>query len=489
MATGSGQDDGHGDARGLEHPQQGATTAANARFSDVVLVVCPNVTIRNRLRELDPAARRGQPLPHARPRAAAPDAATCGKGRVLVTNWHVFEPQAMQAGGVSREGHQGGRAASASGRPITIGAEDDDGAGEALPDAGGARRGRSPPGSLEVIERGARRAGQPAEGRTSSPSVTSRATPPWSTACSAARSAASRTSSSSTTRRTTPTASASRSRTTDEEELFGEEEEAEEFFKEATVWVDGLDRIHKLRGINFCVDLSATPYFLGRVGQDTNRPFPWVVSDFGLTDAIESGLVKIPQLAVRDTTGAEIPGYFNIWRWILPKLTPAERGGKKGAARSPRRSSSGPTRRSRCSAGSGRSCGSEWAKAKDEPRPPVFILVCKNTAIAKVVYEWLAREQAAERASRRPNIEGFRNADGRINTIRVDSKVVHETDTGAGRRATKSRWMRFTLDTVGKTRLAARPAGAAALPRGLRGAGEEARATRFIRPGATCAAS
>ena len=45
-----------------------------------------------------------------------------------------------------------------------------------------------------------------------------------------------------------------------------DDEEAEEFFKEATVWVDGLDRIHKLRGINFCVDLSATPYFLGARG-------------------------------------------------------------------------------------------------------------------------------------------------------------------------------------------------------------------------------
>jgi len=52
---------------------------------------------------------------------------------------------------------------------------------------------------------------------------------------------------------------------------------------------------------------------LGRV--ETNKPFPWVVSDFGLIDAIKAGLVKIPQLAVRDTTGAEIPGYFNIWQW------------------------------------------------------------------------------------------------------------------------------------------------------------------------------
>src|SRR5438445_1838248 len=117
----------------------------------------------------------------------------------------------------------------------------------------------------------------------------------------------------------------------DEADLYGEQEDVEEFFKEATVWVEGLDRIHKLRGINFCVDLSATPYFLGRVGQDTNKTFPWVVSDFGLTDAIESGLVKIPQLAVRDTTGSEIPGYFNIWRWILPQLTSSERGGQKAA--------------------------------------------------------------------------------------------------------------------------------------------------------------
>jgi hypothetical protein len=94
----------------------------------------------------------------------------------------------------------------------------------------------------------------------------------------------------------------------DQLEMFGDEDEAEDFFKEATVWIDGLDRIQKLRRINFCVDLSATPYFLSRVGQETNRPFPWVVSDFGLIDAIESGLTKIPQLAVRDTTGAPIPG-------------------------------------------------------------------------------------------------------------------------------------------------------------------------------------
>jgi hypothetical protein len=146
-------------------------------------------------------------------------------------------------------------------------------------------------------------------------------------------------------------------------------------------------------GINFCVDLSATPYFLGRVGQQTNRPFPWVVSDFSLMDAIESGLVKIPQLAIRDTTGAEIPGYFNIWRWILQpgRLTPAERGGKHAAPK-PEAVLKWAHTPIGMLAGLWEAEREQWLK-NGEPRPPVFILVCKNTALANVVYEWLANDQ------------------------------------------------------------------------------------------------
>src|SRR5439155_1702415 len=73
---------------------------SDGRFSDVVLVVCPNVTIRNRLRELDPelgeaSIYRTRDLvpPHLMPLLT--------QGRVLVTNWHVFEPQSVQTGGVS----------------------------------------------------------------------------------------------------------------------------------------------------------------------------------------------------------------------------------------------------------------------------------------------------------------------------------------------------------------------------------------------------
>jgi type III restriction enzyme len=234
----------------------------------------------------------------------------------------------------------------------------------------------------------------------------------------------------------------------DEAEVFGEEEEAEEFFKEATVWIEGLDKIQKLRGINFCVDLSATPYFLGRVGQATNRPFPWFVSDFGLIDAIEAGLVKIPQLAVRDNTGAAIPGYFNIWHWILPQLTPAERGGKRANPK--------PEAILKYAHHPIAMLGALWEKTREEwgqhrredRRPPVFILVCKNTQLANVVYDWLANDRGP--AGIPPvKIESFHN-NGVTNTILVHSKVVHETDAGQPQ-SDQTRWMRFTLDTVGKT--------------------------------------
>lgn len=228
-----------------------------------------------------------------------------------------------------------------------------------------------------------------------------------------------------------------------------EEEDADEFFKEATVWIDGLDRINKLRGINFCVDLSATPYFLGRVGQQTNRLFPWVVSDFSLMDAIESGLVKIPQLAIRDTTGAEIPGYFNIWRWILQpgRLTKAERGGTHSPVK-PEAVLKWAHHPIAMLAGLWEAEFKAW-KESGEPRPPVFILVCKNTALANMVFDWLANGNCPGGIPP-PKIEGFRNTEAETNTIVVHSKVVHETASDAGK-SDESRWMRFTLDTVGKT--------------------------------------
>lgn len=70
--------------------------------------------------------------------------------------------------------------------------------------------------------------------------------------------------------------------------------------EEATIWVGGLDRIHKARGILKCYDFSATPFAPSGKKTEEESLFGWIVSDFGLNDAIESGLVKTPRVVIRD---------------------------------------------------------------------------------------------------------------------------------------------------------------------------------------------
>jgi type III restriction enzyme len=418
---------------------------SDGRFSDTVLVVCPNVTIRGRLRELDPEEgeasiyRTRELIPsHLMPLLT--------QGKVVVTNWHVFEPQSTQVGGIgARVVKTGvpvtveetiiidGKTTTARGsRYLTMEAYQAQVASGALtvvPDG----EIRDDLGNLKKVKVRSTRyvesdtglvnriLGREVGGKQNILVMNDEAHHAY------------------RIRREEPDET--------EEDLFGESEEAEEFVKEATVWIDGLDRIHKLRGINFCVDLSATPYFLGRVGQETNRPFPWVVSDFGLIEAIESGLVKIPQLAVRDTTGEDIPGYFNIWHWILPKLTPAERGGRRANPK-PEAILKYADHPIRMLAGLWEKECEEWAENPDEMRRPVFIIVCKTTQLAKALFEWLAEDNPPTGIPS-AKIEGFRNRNEQVNTIRVDTKVVHETDTD-GAKSDEFRWMRFTLDTIGR---------------------------------------
>jgi type III restriction enzyme len=414
----------------------------DARFSDVVLVVCPNVTIRDRLQELDP--ERGDASIY-RTRDLVPPhlMSLMTRGKVLITNWHVFEPQAMQVGGVSSKVTKAGVPVRTK-ETITIATKSTTARGKRYLSQDDLER-QVAAGMLSVLEEDRDKQGNLKSVKVESVRYLESETALINRVLSrdvggkqnilvlndeahhAYR-----------IKREEPEAG--------EEDEFGEQEEAEEFFNEATVWIDGLDKVQKLRGINFCVDLSATPYFLGRVGQETNKPFPWVVSDFGLIDAIESGLVKIPQLAVRDTTGAEIPGYFNIWRWIMEKLTPAERGATKGSPK--------PEAIVKWANHPIATLGGYWQeelakKDGDDRRPPVFILVCKNTRIARVIYDWLAEDKRPPLIPS-AKIAGFLNRNGTVNTIRVDSKVVHETDTGEAKND-ESRWMRLVLDTVGKT--------------------------------------
>ena len=75
---------------------------------------------------------------------------------------------------------------------------------------------------------------------------------------------------------------------------------AKDEIERATRWVGALDRIARARGILACYDFSATPFAPSGRKSAEESLFGWIVSDFGLNDAIEAGLVKTPRVVVRD---------------------------------------------------------------------------------------------------------------------------------------------------------------------------------------------
>src|SRR5207244_7828335 len=90
--------------------------------------------------------------------------------------------------------------------------------------------------------------------------------------------------------------------------------------EEARIWLEGLAMIHRARGINRALDLSATPYYLSGSGHPEGEPFGWIVSDFSLLDAIESGIVKVPRIPVDDNSGDPDPRYLDLWERVKGRL-------------------------------------------------------------------------------------------------------------------------------------------------------------------------
>ncbi len=417
------------------------TNRNDKRFSDAILVVCPNVTIRDRLVELDP---RQDEASLYRTRDLVPPGlmSQLVQGRILTVNWHVFEPRSTQAGKVVKTGRRtvvretvwiGPKAMTARGKRYMT--EHDVNTKRAL-------------GLLSVLKEIRDRSGALTKVEMTSEKYIETDTAIVRRVLESELG----------TRRNVLVFNdeahhayrlpeTSDDKDSDEDELLGDDETAEQYYQEATVWVDGLDKVHNARGINLCVDFSATPYFLGRAGKDTNRIFPWTVSDFGLQDAIESGLVKIPQLAVRDSSGQSVPGYFNIWKWIMPQLTTTERGGRKSGPK--------PEAILKYAHTPIAMLGGMWENMRrelegsDDERPPVFILVCKTKALAKIVYEWLADDEPPTTMIPRASLPALQNSEEKTNTICVYSDVQKEIESG-NTKSDESRWMRHTLDTIGK---------------------------------------
>lgn len=395
-------------------------------FPNVVLVMCPNLTVRERLQVLRPEDPQNyyiefdivpvkyRPLLH--------------KGRVLVTNWHLFNPQSEhEEGGKTYAVVDKGPETPATFARRILG----DDLYERMP--------------IMVLNDEGHHCWRPA------PNSNGNA----------------------------------------QEAADGKEFEEEE--KEARVWANGLDTLNNAnpdgrqsRGIGLCVDLSATPFYIGGSGHPEGRPFPWLVSDFGLVDAIESGIVKIPRMPVMDVSGLPDPKYFKLWETLKSHLQPADFLPGKG--RKPK-----PAVIYREAEGALQQLAGQWkerfqyvqnATPGQEHVPPVMIVVCDNTDIAELVYEKISGETKVEQVTQ-TDIEEvedeeedeapakskgkskkkwitsygqsqvlreFQNTAERKHTIRIDTKLLAEAESGGMKKGKKdfAEELRQVVATVGK---------------------------------------
>ncbi len=180
-----------------------------------------------------------------------------------------------------------------------------------------------------------------------------------------------------------------------------EKDEAKRREKAARVWISGLEAFQRRIGVQAVYDLSATPFFLRGSGYDEGLLFPWVVSDFGLLDAIESGIVKVPRLPVLDDSiQGELPKFRDVYRQVMkanPRALPKKGRGKQSKA------SMNPADLPHLLLSALDALYKQyemkfrsWQGRPEIARPPVFILVCNNTATSKLVADYVGGYEATE---------------------------------------------------------------------------------------------
>lgn len=271
----------------------------------------------------------------------------------------------------------------------------------------------------------------------------------------------------------------------DEKKLFKDRSKEEKDYledeaAEARVWLDGLDRINNcgllgkdgngnlLSGILACIDLSATPFFLANSGFPEGSPFPWLVSDFGLVDAIESGITKVPRLPVKDDKGNKDdagrpdPVYFRLWESIKKQLKPEDYISKTKVK---------PEALFKYAEGALTTLLAQWKVQYDKCKadaggksfiPPVIIVVCDNTEVSEVFYRKISGEVEEETV----NAEGktvkvkkftggllpeLENSETFQPTIRIDSKLLAKVEAeGDETKDEAALRLRELIDTVGK---------------------------------------
>ena len=267
-----------------------------------------------------------------------------------------------------------------------------------------------------------------------------------------------------------------------------ETDEAEENNEAARLWISGIEMLKSKIGIRTVYDLSATPFFLRGSGYKEGSLFPWTVSDFSLMDAIECGIVKLPRIPVADNipNPQDLPKYRDLWKHIGKRL-PRKNRSNSGSLDP----LSLPTEL--CTAldalyGHYEKTFDLWLK-ENISLPPVFIIVCSNTAVSKLVYDYISgyhqtHAKTGETQFNQGRLKLFRNYDDagdqlpRPRTLLIDSvqiesgealttdfrevaaeeidhfrrELIERTgDTEAGRKFTDQDILREVMNTVGKS--------------------------------------
>lgn len=186
---------------------------------------------------------------------------------------------------------------------------------------------------------------------------------------------------------------------------------------EATRWIEGLDRIHKTRRISRCFDLSATPFApTGRSNTEAGL-FSWVVSDFGLNDAIEAGLVKTPRVVVRDdalpNSATLRPKLYHLYR--EPEV--AQDLNRRGAE--PQEPLPALVQQAYTLLGADwRETARQWRES-GHASPPVLLTVCNRTETAARLEHYFNTGKAHWPELQAPE-----------RTLRVDSRVLEKAEIG-----------------------------------------------------------
>ncbi len=187
--------------------------------------------------------------------------------------------------------------------------------------------------------------------------------------------------------------------------------------EEATRWIEGLDRIHKMRRLIRCFDLSATPFApTGKTSTESSL-FEWVISDFGLNDAIEAGLVKTPRVVVRDNALPNAQTYKSKLYHLYREPEVADDLNRRGAE--PHEALPQIVQEAYTLLGADwRETLKAW-QASGYASPPVMLTVCNRTETAARIEHYFRQGDAFWPELKAPE-----------RTLRVDSKVLDKAEIG-----------------------------------------------------------